>query len=86
MTRIIENITEVLATSMRQQSEKLMHIIKPKEYVDKKLIAIDSQLELFKSFGIPEPLGEKRILVEKQPLKGCSTGTYFEFPHITSSA
>lgn len=28
----------------------------------------------------------KRIPVEKLTLKGCSTGTYFEFPQVTSSA
>jgi hypothetical protein len=26
------------------------------------------------------------VFVEKLPLKGCTTGTYFEFPQITSSA
>lgn len=83
---MIEDITEAIAFNMQQQSERLMQIVRPMSQSDKKVIAIDSQLELFKSFGIQEPLTEKRIHVEKQPLKGCTAGTYFEFPHITSSA
>ena len=60
--------------------------MKPVALSDKKIIAIDSQLKLFKEFGIKEPPTEKHIHVEKQPLKGCTVGTYFEYPPLTSSA
>jgi hypothetical protein len=50
---------------MQQTSERLLQISKTNFTAEKKVIAIDSQLELFKSFGIQEPLTEKRVLVEK---------------------
>lgn len=53
---------------------------KPKEFHFK------SQLEEFKAFGIHEPMSTQRVAVEKLAVKGCQSGTYFEFPQVTSSA
>lgn len=81
--RVINQITNALSSQFKQQSDHLATIIKPSASRD---FNIDASLEKFKDFGLQEPLTGRRILVEKQPLKGCSTGTYFEFPQVTSSA
>lgn len=65
-----------------------MQIVKPRSYQRQdKDFQIETSLEKFKAFGLTEPLSStKKLFVEKLPLKGCSTGTYFEFPQIASSA